>query len=259
MRSERSATDVFLLAHPDDEFACSIGIARSVERGREVVVVYTTDGGYGGQSRARREAESLVVLTELGVRPQVVHFVGSDVSIPDGRLVEHLDRARDALSRLLPPVIETLYLPAWEGGHQDHDATHLVGLSLADRASDVRQFPLYRALGREGPLFQALAPLSENGPVAVEEAPLGERAAAFARCFAYPSQWRSFLGLAPFALVRLTRHGFVHQPVDPARVSAAPHVGAPLYERRGVMTFAAFAATASAFIRDNIAPVRGSR
>ena len=36
---------------------------------------------------------------------------------------------------------------AWEGGHQDHDAVHIVGVRSAQRCgvlASSRQFPLYR-------------------------------------------------------------------------------------------------------------------
>ena len=65
---------------------------------------------------------------------------------------------------------DEVYLPAWEGGHQDHDAGHLLGLSLAAPGLRLRQFPLYQGAGLPGPFFRVMAPLPGNGPSNLEAA-----------------------------------------------------------------------------------------
>lgn len=57
----------------------------------------------------------------------------------------HLERVAEAIAHGLPiKPGSSLLIPAWEGGHQDHDAAHLIGRRLADRTgARAWQFPLY--------------------------------------------------------------------------------------------------------------------
>lgn len=242
----------FLLPHPDDEFAVALPIRDLCRSGVRVEAIFLTDGGFGGQDRDRREAESRSVLSALGVEGGQVHFLGRRHQLPDGALHRHLDAALAALVNVLgsPGALDAIHVPAWEGGHQDHDAAHLLGLALARRCtgSELRQFPLYRAVGRAGPLFRVMAPLPANGRAVSRRTSVAERIAHLRLCASYRSQWRSWLGLWPLTLLHHLLDGrFSSQHVDPTRVLAPPHEGAPLYERRGFLTWREFAQTTESF------------
>lgn len=244
---------LFLLAHPDDEFACSMRLRALARAGAEVHCAYLTDGGFGGQSVTRRREESLRVLRALGVGERRVHFLGERHGFRDGALHLRLDEAMAALQALVAAIgaVEALHVPAWEGGHQDHDATHLLGLALARRCGIgmLRQFPLYHGAGLPGPWFRVLSPLPANGPVQAHRASWRERILAVALCLRYVSQWRSWLGLLPFFALRMLAGGvFPEQAVRAARVLEDPHPGRPLYERRGYLTLAEFRAAAAPFL-----------
>lgn len=255
---------LFVLAHPDDEFACSLHIQRANRRAQQVHCAYLTDGSHGSQSVQRRVAESTRALSKLGVDPRNIHFLGVQQSLPDGGLHEHLDTA----ATLLDAVFEqhgpfaTVYIPAWEGGHQDHDASHLVGGVVSRRRGvrDVRQFPLYRATSSPGPFFRVLSPLLVNGPADYHRARLRERFAALQVCVVHRSQWRSWLGLFPFfATKMLTTGRFPTQQVDAARWSCRPHAGALLYERRGALRSSIFAEKADRFLATNSRSAAGDQ
>lgn len=245
---------VFLLPHPDDEFAVALPLRDLVRAGAAVDAVFLTDGGFGGQNVDRREAESRAVLGELGLVDAGVHFLGRRHALPDGGLYLHLDRALSVLETWLaaresPDVI---HLPAWEGGHQDHDAAHLLGLALGRSRPQValRQFPLYRPVAARGPMFRVMSPLAENGAPFARYTTLGERIGHLRLCTRYRSQWRSWLGLLPLTLLHHLADGrFTSQPVDPARVQSSPQPGAPLYERRGFLGWQAFADATADFRR----------
>jgi LmbE family N-acetylglucosaminyl deacetylase len=244
---------VFLLAHPDDEFACSIPIRNAVGGGDEVHCVYLTDGGYGGQRVRVRMEESLRALALLGVPHARVHFLGVERGFPDGALHRHLERAATVLQEWFDALgaIDEVHVPAWEGGHQDHDAVQLIGAVVARRTgvSRIVQFPLYHGAGLPGPLFRVLAPLPANGPVAGVRASAGERWLAVRLCLCFASQWRTWVGLLPFFVWRMLVDGrFPQQPVDPMRWRQSPHPGVVLHERRGFVTRAEFAACADAFL-----------
>lgn len=244
---------VYLFAHPDDEFACSMPIRAQTRRGVSVHCVFTTDGGHGGQSVFRRQQESRRVLARLGVPCSNIHFLGEAHGFPDGGLHKKLAEASLALESCFEQItnVRAVALPAWEGGHQDHDATHLIGVELTLRLNIplVRQFPLYNGAGLPGPLFKVMAPLCDNGPVRSYRAGMAERLFAVMLCFHYVSQWKTWVGLLPFFTWHLlTRGTFPEQDVSLARIRETPHPGSVLYERRGFLKFSEFNAEVEKFL-----------
>jgi len=164
------------------------------------------------------------------------------LGIGDAQLLQKLDSAatwlREWLQERKPEVI---YIPAWEGGHHDHDALHALATHLL-RSGGVRttcwQFSLYNAWRRRAPLFRVLSPLADNGPAQCETIPWGARLRYLRLCLGYPSQARSWLGLLPFVLVHyLLRGTQCLQPVDVARSLERPHAGTLYYEARGFHTW----------------------
>jgi LmbE family N-acetylglucosaminyl deacetylase len=163
-------TALFLLAHQDDEIAFAPLLARFKAEGAPVRVVYLTDGGGGRATPAVRSEESTRALSSLGVQPSEISFLGVEQSVPDGMLFQHLSRAFDELETQCYSIgaLGDIYTLAWEGGHPDHDAAHVVGMALAvarDRAGRAWQAPFYRARDNGPPLFRLFAPLPANGPV----------------------------------------------------------------------------------------------
>lgn len=227
---------VFLFAHQDDEFGIWQHIQLEQGAGRRVFCLYLTDGG----QPARRNAESLAVLKGCGVAPEDVLFVGDLLQIADGQLPQNLERAAQWLNQWLGEQtdVRSVYLPAWEGGHPDHDALHAFALTVlsarAYSAVEVNQFSLYHACGCPGPFFRVCAPLQENGPVRSARIPWSNRL-RFIRYAAsgYPSQWRSWLGLLPFYAMHCVLDG--REKIQKAclkRTTERPHKGRLYYEKR---------------------------
>ena len=232
------AHGLFVFAHPDDEFGCFESIRLEIESGRRVVCLYLTDGGYGGQPVARRKEESIRVLSLLGVDSGDIHFPGIDLGVRDGFLHENMARVADELTSTIRRmgVIEKVYIPAWEGGHQDHDSAHVIALVVCSRlnlSDQVRQFSLYQGAGLRGPLFHVMKPLPVNGECIIQRLPIARRFRYLKLCLCYPSQWKTWLGLYPFVFCRLLfGRGYSIQCADLHRVRQRPHPGALLYERR---------------------------
>lgn len=255
-----AGVEAFIFAHPDDEFGVFAAIELAVARGSEVVCVYLTDGAFGGQSSSRRERESLSVLNRLGVRPEGVHFIGRENGFRDGQLSLSLESALNAVSAILDerPLLTAIHLHAWEGGHQDHDAAHLIGAVYAARRNLLavcRQFALYR--DGAGPMKIAIcSPILSNGVVESFEISWIDRIRYLLLCFSYRSQWKTFSVLLPMLAMYYIRGG-AHQSqrVLMSRLYERPHPGLLSYERWRRARYGEFRQVADDFIASN-APSR---
>lgn len=139
---------LILVPHPDDEVVgCFAAITRARAAGRDVSAVYLTTGvapvemhwpwqrpDHAARVR-RRRAEALRVAERLGVRP--LGFL----DWPARTLQHHLGEARDYVARLLADPaagIDAVWVPAYEGGHQDHDVTNMIASTLDSEESELR-------------------------------------------------------------------------------------------------------------------------
>lgn len=250
VRTDTGVDALFLFPHPDDEFAVSVTMRDLVQAGKRVFCVYLTDGAFGGQASDRREAESLAALASIGVHADAVEFLGSRLGVADGQMHLRLSELLANVKQVVPSCHE-LFCPAWEGGHQDHDAAHLLALALQRElnAAAVWQFPLYHGAGLPGPFFRVMNPLPCNGPSRVRETRWSERAWHLRLCMGYPSQLKTWIGLLPFVALHMILDGRFHlQPTRLERIAEAPHPGRTLYHRRGFLDMDAFRSQTAAFV-----------
>lgn len=234
---------LFFFAHQDDESGIFQRIADEQRKGRRVCCAYLTDGGFNGVSPQQRNRESLSVLAQLGVQEQDVFFAGLALSIPDSSLSEHLEQAANWIREWLSGFsqVSSIYVPAWEGGHHDHDALHAITATIAEERGMlecVRQFSLYNGYGCAGPLFRVFVPLPLNGEIEEIRIPWKHRVRFLRFCLSYPSQARTWLGLFPFVALHYLGSGVqTLQPVTCERIRQRPHDGSLYYERRGFFTW----------------------
>ena len=234
----------------------STRIAWEVRQGHRVLFACLTDGTAKGVRTGRRNDESIRVLTGLGLATSDLFFVGSARTIPDGCLHRHFGNALEGLRSAFRSItIDEIYTTAYEGGHQDHDATNVIAVTVARDHNIVDrtfQMPLYNGFRTRWKFFRVGHPLKANGPV--EQRSLADESVwSHALLYRhYPSQRVPLLGLLPgrFAQLCLRRQEVV-QKVDSKRVHERPHDGPLLYERRGGPTFGEFCASRDAFLLDN--------
>lgn len=240
---EQGPVSLFLFAHQDDEFGVFQKLIDEQRRGRRVLCAYLTDGASHGKSASLRNEESVAVLKHLGVQEDNIFFAGAMLSIPDGGLPERLEKAIDWMTCWLSHFsdIQVIYLPAWEGGHHDHDALHAIGVVVAEKfdfTKKVRQFPLYNRYKCVGPFFRVLLPLPLNGGIEAQGIPWINRLLFLRYCLSYPSQKSTWMGLFPFVMLHYLFKGTqVHQPVSLKRIAYRPHEGPLYYEKRGFYTW----------------------
>jgi LmbE family N-acetylglucosaminyl deacetylase len=256
-RNRAKPAALFLFAHQDDEFGVFQAIMDEHQKGRRVLCAYLTDGGFGAAAPRLRNKESLAVLGRLDVDAQDVYFAGELLAIPDAQLPDHMEQAAGWIKQWLSgfPEIGAIYVPAWEGGHHDHDALHAVTVSLAQQAgllAQTRQFPLYTGYRCKPPWFRVLLPLAQNGAVEKSRISWSRRLRFLGYCLHYRSQLKTWLGLFPFvALHYLTSGTQALQPVSEQRTLQSPHDGVLYYEGRKFFTRTRMAARLSAW-RDSL-------
>lgn len=230
---------LFCFAHQDDEYGIFARLHWHCRRGDRVYCAYLTDGG---ALRQRRRQESLAVLASLGVVQERVSFPGIEYAWQDGHLHAHYADCCRWLAALMDTLepLGCVYLPAWEGGHPDHDTVHAAAVTVLrqrPRPLPVWQFPLYNGYRCRGPLFRTMLPLPGNGPVVRMPMPLGLRLFYTRLCLRYPSQWKTWLGLFLPVALRYMLTGVQQMQAVPLRRRSRPHPGRLYYERRAFCTW----------------------
>ena len=232
---------VYILAHLDDEYCAAPLVWEASRQGLAQHFLYLAD--YRDRALGeRRLAETRAFLARQGIAGEQVIPLGLGTGAFDQSL--HL-----AAGRLFPALAEAaartgrvtrLVVPAWEGGHMDHDACAFMAVRLAARlGAEVRQFTLYNGPGLPGPLLRGGAPLPQNGPLTpVRLSPL-EWARWMAGVGAFPSQLYAWSGIWPAMFWGFARRGFGWQRLAPERVEARPHPGPLFYERMFKVPYAA--------------------
>jgi LmbE family N-acetylglucosaminyl deacetylase len=249
---------VFLFAHPDDEIGVMPLLAGHASRGEPVRCLYLTNGGFAGVAPERRQTETLRVLSALGLPANSARFIGAELRIPDGSLAASLYRALAAVEKTLASEcsIGRFVFHAYEGGHQDHDATYAIGVCAALRSGTLaasRQFPMYRAsLGPIMP-YVMFRPLAENGVIERTPIPARDRLRYLSLLLSYRSQSVTLAGLMPLIAADYVMAGTQKlQPVSLVRLRQRPHPGLLLYERRGRATYSEVHAAISGLLEATV-------
>lgn len=250
---------LFLFAHQDDEFAVFSVIEDCIKEGQRPICFFFTSGDFGGQDSGIRSLESLSVLKQLGVESDQIFFIGSDNAIPDGKLHHHLELALSEAHRLIDSLgspVFSIYAPAWEGGHQDHDAVNLIARVLAPRLNCMGaswQSPFYHGCDLPWIFFKVLSPLEENGTVRSVPLSASDRLRYLKLVTIYKSQVKAWVGLLPFVVINYIIDG--QQKLQPLATSFSlqkPHSGLLLYEKRKFCTYPEFATFAERFIDEHL-------
>ena len=226
-----SQTALFVLAHHDDEVFCAGHLYRAVREGRTIRLLWATAGGLA--SPARRVAEGRSVCRLLELAPEAAR----DLRLPDQQAIRHVGEIVAAAAALIDGVDDrgvSVCVPAYEGGHPDHDAVNLaVAILRRQRPGiDACEFPLYRRAGLrlsvQSPHPAANTPAGELTLLHLDDAAMELRERLIR---ANASQ--RFISLAPLlALARRAGRGRAEpsRPLPAHDYTRPPHDGRLLYE-----------------------------
>ena len=253
----RPGAAVFVLAHHDDEVFCAGHLLRAIATGRRLCILWATAGGLA--PAGRRLLEGARVCRLLGLAPGAFR----DLRLPDQSALLHVASIAGAAEALLDAAVAhtdgaapAVYVPAYEGGHPDHDAVNLAVAVLRSRRPQLaaHEIPLYRR-GPAGLSVQARRPAAGTSPEPFAALPLGADALALRRRLAGANASQLLPSLLPLlALAWAAGRGRVEpsRPLPAHDYTRPPHGGALLYELYTRRRFADFRAAARAAL------VRGS-
>jgi LmbE family N-acetylglucosaminyl deacetylase len=174
---ERYKVDILVVvAHPDDEGAATPYLARAIDEGKRVAVVYGTRGSSGANEAGAEQATALGEIREIEARranavlgiDKVWFLGGKDTASQDvlqsladwghGMALENLVR----LVRLTRPEVILTFLPGTFIGedHGDHQASGVLATEAFDLAGDPTVFPeqVSAPLRRLEPYLENLRP-----------------------------------------------------------------------------------------------------
>lgn len=249
-----STVSIFVFAHQDDEFSVFQHILDEINLGNVVYCAYLTSGVGERESSLTRQHESVKVLKKLGVKERNILFVGAHLGIPDLKLLTNIHHVSNWINNWLLSFkkISSIFIPAWEGGHPDHDALHAAVLVAAKRHGILHillQFPLYNSYTCKKPFFRLFNPLPLNGTARSLHISWRNRFKFLLYCFSYKSQYKSWLGLFPFLILHYFIHGCEYvQNVSFQRLIERPHDGALYYENRNFCSWSEMSLSIRAFL-----------
>jgi LmbE family N-acetylglucosaminyl deacetylase len=223
----KSGRILVLVPHPDDEVVgCGVALRRAVAMGASPFALYLTTGvpeaknlwpwqrrGYADRIARRRaearQAAGLVGLTQAGF-----------LDWPARSLKSHLAAALGVIrAAIAAHGIELLWVPAWEGAHQDHDTTNFLASRLAAECPAVEFAEYNYAGGRVRSGSFGIADGTEEVLTLTPEEVLWKR--SLLACYESERGNLAHIRTSTEALRPLGRHDY----------SRRPHDGTLFYER----------------------------
>lgn len=235
MSAKKSA--IFLFPHQDDEVGIFQKIVDELKDENEVFCLFFTRAS-NEKKNSTRNFESTNVLLSYGVKQENILFVGQSLGIEDKCLHKHIHTAYQWLKDWLAEHsdIGNVYVPAWEGGHPDHDCLNAIAATLATQLAlqgKIWQFPLYNARNCPPYFYRIQSVLITNGTIKKIPISFINRLKFIKSCLGYPSEAVAWVGLFPFFFFNYLVLGYqILQPIKIDRIFSRPHEGVLYYEVR---------------------------
>jgi GlcNAc-PI de-N-acetylase len=249
---------LFFFPHQDDEFFIYPLIENAILEKEELRVYYLTNGRYKNFSSEIRKKESISALTAIGCAPSSIFMLGHEKEISDGQIIYNLDLIYKLLNSIFSEVgvtkLSKIIVPAWEGGHHDHDALNFIVKFVALKHNClglVNEFYLYNSNDIKKPFFRVMAPINRDKLVKYGFSQTTSFRMLISS-FNYKSQYITFLGLLPQALYTILFKKEIElsycKDLWPLK---KPHIGKVLYERRGRFEFNVLMNLINEFLKKN--------
>ena len=217
---------LILIPHPDDEVVgCCGAILRAQAQGSKIFGAYLTTGIFSRKKEkeaALRREEAKAVAKLLNI-----HAVAFE-EIPSRQLKDHLHEVEKKIAVTIKDCeIDQLWVPAYEGGHQDHDVTNFLASRLK-KIVPVWEFSEYHFFGgkaQSNSFFESTGD-EKKLELTTKESQIKKKALSL-----YTSQWFNLRVVRP----SLTQEAF--RPLGCYDYSKPPHEGKMYYQRFQLFTF----------------------
>lgn len=246
----------YLFAHQDDEFGAYIKLGRDVVK-NNIFIFYLTSGEgkkNKGKLNSKRDNESLKVMQKLGIKRKNIFFLGSKNQIEHNKLYLNINFIYDKILVKIKSIgiPDSIVTHSWEGGHEDHDASNLIGRKIARKFRIIKkssQFSLYNAYNTSLLFFKVFNPIKNKGEKFFTN--LNNRIFYIKLLFIYKSQIKVWLGLYPFIIFHYFFRGynFIERLNNDLYIKK-PHTGKLLYEKRNFCTYKKFRNRTKFFLND---------
>lgn len=140
---------LFVAAHPDDELVGATFIIKNLLQKKNIIIFFLTNGVISKEEmwfwnkkkykekKKIRDEEMKKSLKLLGIKK----FFKQD--IPTRKLKENIERTFEKINLLVKDhKIDTIFCPAYEGGHQDHDVSNFICSRLRN-STEVYEYAEY--------------------------------------------------------------------------------------------------------------------
>ena len=233
---------IYFLPHYDDEVFAIPKIRWDILNGRAPIFIYF-------MASPMRAKESTYFLDKLGVSKDSIIFLGEKLQVTDGELLNYLPRFYTELSSLFESNSNEIEIicPAYEGGHQDHDAISLLGRALSKKWNcNFLEVFLYHGYGMYGKLYRVSSHLHAENKKTYNYS-LKDWLTLLKVPFVYKSQFSAMIGLWPFLILKSIYSPLVLRENLSDSLVNIGHDEVPMYERWGRMTEKQFLEKAKTF------------
>ena len=191
---------LFVLAHPDDEMLCLPILSSSPADPHEnTYLLYLTLGSV----LVSRQREMVRAATYLQRVIPNLFVIEVDLKLSDGEAWREVEVSQlaELASSLKEYRISKIVTFAYEGGHQDHDLAHVISYYLkSELSADITEFSGYR-LGESTISLKVINPKEGGSRVQFKRSSV--LWTFFRLCLIHKSQYKVWLILGPFILIRL--------------------------------------------------------
>jgi LmbE family N-acetylglucosaminyl deacetylase len=199
-------TSIVLLPHQDDEIGI-LGELESAKIKHRIIFLFLTSGDVKKNFSVIRNKESLSVLNFFGYKSEDIYFLSKYTKVRDTNLIFNINIT---LSEIFNVVklnnVENIYYPAWEGGHEDHDACHILAIGIqkaTKKKINFFQFPLYNGFSPNLFRFKLFNPIPSSRFWRKTNISLYNRFKLLYVIFFYKSQFKTWVGLYPFFVLNI--------------------------------------------------------
>ena len=145
---------LFVIPHPDDEIVGSCILIKNFLRKHKVTLFFMTNGVISSNASwfwKRKNYKKEVSIRYQEMLKSLAHLGVNDFflqDIPTRHLKSNIDKSYYFLKQvILDKKIDTVFCPAYEGGHQDHDVANFI-VSKLKLYCKIFEFPEYNFHGR---------------------------------------------------------------------------------------------------------------